>query len=131
MSHSLFATSYASSNTRRRPRSRSSTGRSTSPLRTQLAHQGEFAVAHAAFVQWLLELGLAGEPDLAGRGGLDQGGEILSLGGRETRRVEVALLLLEEPHAPGEGDEDAARLGAGDLALPPLHLERRLFVHVP
>src|SRR3712207_8170644 len=53
------------------------------------------AVAHPAFVQGLLELGLAGEPDLAGRGGLDQGDQILPLGRGETRRVEGALLPLE------------------------------------
>src|ERR687893_3017292 len=97
----------------------SKVSRPTLPLRTKLGHEGEAAVAHPAFVQGFLELGLSGELDCTGRGGLDQGDEVPSLGRGETRRTEVRLLPLEEPHAPGEGDENAARLGAGDLALPP------------
>src|SRR5215207_10517062 len=102
--------------------------------RTQFGEEGEPTVAQPTLVQRLLELGFAGILDLAGPVGcgLDEGGEVLLLARGEAVGVEIALILpLEEPHAPGEGDEDAARLGAGDLALPPIHLQRGPRVHVP
>src|SRR4028118_2274261 len=80
----------------------------------------------------LPEPGLAGKGDVPGGGRLDEGGEVLLLRGGDADGVEVALLLaLEEPDAPGKGDEDAAGLGAGDLTLPPVHRERRLRIDVP
>src|SRR5215212_2784712 len=100
-------------------------------FRTEPGHEGEAAVAYPALVEGLLKLGLTGEFDLASSASssLYQGGQVLLLGGREAGLV--ALLALEEPHAPGEGDKDAARLGARDLAVAPVHPERRPFVHVP
>src|SRR5215203_7280413 len=103
----------------------------TLAFRPELRHEGKETVAHVALVEGLLELGLASEPDLACRGGPHQGGEVFLLGGRETGRVEVALLPLEEPNPPGKRDKDATRLGARDLAFASLHLEWRLPVHVP
>src|ERR687894_892467 len=105
----------------------------TLALLPEPGHERQAAVAHPALVQGLLELGLTGELDPAGSasGSLDQGDQIPLLGGRQARLVEVALFALEEPHAPGERDEEATRLGAGDLAVTPVHLERRLLVDVP
>src|SRR3712207_2291470 len=100
----------------------------TLSTRAELGHESEASVAHPALVKRLFELCLTGEPYLAGRGSLDQGDQILSLRRGEALRV---ALPLEEPHAPGEGDKEAARLGAWDLPLPPIHRERGLVVHVP
>ena len=49
-------------------------------FRPELGHEGEATVAHPTHVEGLLELGLAGEPDLAGRGGPHQGREVSLLG---------------------------------------------------
>lgn len=89
----------------------------------QFGEKGKPAVAQPALVQRLLELSLAGELYLPGSGSLDQGDEILLLARGEAGGVEIPPLLpLEEPYASGKGDEDAARLGAGDLTLPSIHL---------
>jgi len=97
----------------------------------QFGEEGAPAVAQPALVQRLLELCFAGELYLPSSSGcLDQGGEVLLLARGEAGSVEVPPLLpLEEPYAPGERDEDAARLGARDLTLPPVHLERGPGVH--
>src|SRR5829696_10043679 len=94
----------------------------------QLGDQSEPPVAHPPLVQRLLELGLPGETDLPGGRGLHEGGQVFSLRGREARGV---VLPFEEPHPPGERDEDAAWLGAGDLPFSPVHRKRRVLVHVP
>src|SRR4028118_1180637 len=90
------------------------------PFGTKFRHEGEPAVAHSALVQGLLELGLAGKGDVPGGGRFDEGGEVLLLRRGDADGVEVALLLaLEEPDAPGKGDEDAAGLGGGARATTP------------
>src|SRR5919112_848664 len=88
-------------------------------IRVQPRHQGKPPVAHPPLVERLLELGLAGEPELSRGRGRNEGGEVLSLRGRKVLRVAFPLPL-EEPYAPRERDEDAAGLGAGDLPLPPV-----------
>src|SRR4028119_1197333 len=83
-------------------------------LGTQFRDQGEPTVAHPAHIKGLLELRLAGEIYPAGGGGFHEGREVLLLRRGEADGVEVSLFLpLEEPHAAGEGDEDAAGLRAG------------------
>jgi hypothetical protein len=92
----------------------------------ELGKEGEPAIAKPALVQRFLELGLASKLCYLGsiRGGLDEGGEVAPLAWGETSDVlQFALRLpLEQPHAPGKGDEDAAWLGAGNLAIPPIYL---------
>src|ERR671911_633493 len=96
----------------------------------QFGDEGEPPVAHPPLVQRLFELGLAGELDVACGRGLDEGGKVFSLRGREACGVEV-FLPLEESYPPRKGDEDAAWLGAGDLTFAPVYVERRILINVP
>src|SRR5215207_8731985 len=99
---------------------------------TKPGEEGEPAVAHPPLVQRHLELGFAGEAHLSGGGGLNEGRQVLSLRGRESYLVQVALVLpFEEPDAPGERDEDATGLWAGDLTLTPIYVEPHTLVNVP
>src|SRR5918994_7080321 len=82
-----------------------STGALFIPMQSR--NEGEPPVSHPPLVERLLELGLAGEPDLSRGRGFHEGGEVLPLRGRKTRRV-AFLLPLEEPHAPRERDKDTA-----------------------
>src|ERR687889_1270088 len=59
----------------------------------QFGDEGEPPVAHPPLVQRLFELGLAGELDLSCGRGLDEGGKVFRLRGREARGVEDSLPL--------------------------------------
>ena len=100
------------------------------PLRRSLGTRVKPPVAHPPLVQRLFELGLAGESTSPVAAASTRAARSSRLRGREARDVEF-FLPLEEPYAPRKGDEDAARLGAGDLTFAPVYVERRVLIHVP
>src|SRR5829696_4900908 len=63
------------------------------PVPAQFGDEGEPPIAHPPLVQRLFELGLAGEIYRSCGRGLDEGGEVFCLRGREACGVEVSLPL--------------------------------------